>query len=103
MVRLSVLPGQVGMRVDDRISRKMVDVSKGNTSCVVADEEHYQEIFQYGIAKHVHLPWFLPAKIFIYFRYRDMNLLRLSDIYLKYIWNTNFLYFNLHHHKKHAI
>ena len=62
---LPVLSGQVGMRVDNRVGRKMVDMGKGNTSRVVADKVHYQQKLQYGIAKHAHLPWFLPAKIFI--------------------------------------
>jgi hypothetical protein len=44
VLRLPVLSGQIGMRMDNRIGREMVDVGEGDTSCVVADKEHYQQI-----------------------------------------------------------
>lgn len=99
MQRLAVLAGQVRMRVNNRIGREMMDVSEGNTSCVVTDKEHYQQVLQYRIAKQLHLPGILFTKILIYFCYFYMNLLRLYDISLKSIWNTCFLSLNLHHYK----
>lgn len=51
MVGLVIRTGQVGMRVDNRIGREMMDVGKGNTSYVVTYEKHYQQVFQYGITE----------------------------------------------------
>ena len=99
MQRLTVRTGQVRMRVDNRVSWEMMDMSKGNASCVVTDKKHYQQVLQYRIAKTLHLSGILLTKILIYFCYFYMNLLRLCDISLKSIWNTRFLSLNLHHHK----
>ena len=67
MQRLAVLAGQVRMRVNNRISREMMDVSESNTSCVVTDKEHYQQVLQYRIAKQLHLPGILLQRYLFIF------------------------------------
>ena len=56
MVRLPVGSGQIRMGMDNRIGGIMVNMRKGNTSCIVTYEKHYQQVFQYRMTQIFHFP-----------------------------------------------
>ncbi len=77
MLRLSVGTGQVRVRVDNRISSKMMHVRKGYTPYIVTQKEYYHQVFEYRITQILHhSPGIFGTNIFISFHTCGINPLR---------------------------